>query len=117
MSGRSMTVTWLNLKAFGIYRDVRKLIYMRLDPFDFAMVEAAHFSQREVKLDESLRATVQRSPCARHTCIISSLLGTGWSSGNEAHNHLLSSCWHARAIRSPSPMSWVMKNNGALCVA
>ncbi len=52
MSGRSMTVTWLNLKAFGIYRDVRKLIYMRLDPFDFAMVEAAHFSQREVKLRE-----------------------------------------------------------------
>ena len=34
-----------------MYRDVRKLIYRKLDAFDRALVEQAHMSSRQVKLD------------------------------------------------------------------
>ena len=36
----------------GLYRDVRKLIYAKLDAFDRALVEQAHMSSRAVTLDE-----------------------------------------------------------------
>jgi SAM-dependent methyltransferase len=52
-SGDRMQVSWLHLHALGLYRDLRKLIYIRLNKFDFAVVEAAHFSSRPVKLDEA----------------------------------------------------------------
>ena len=43
--------SWLNLGVHGLYRDVRKLIYSKLDAFDLALVEQAHMSSRKVKLD------------------------------------------------------------------
>ena len=43
--------SWLNLGVHGLYRDVRKLIYKKLDAFDRALVEQAHIINREVKLN------------------------------------------------------------------
>ena len=55
LAGRAGAVapTWLNLGVHGLYRDVRKLIYTKLDAFDRALVEAAHMSNRTVTLDEA----------------------------------------------------------------
>lgn len=44
--------SWLNLASFGLYRDLRKLIYKRLDWVDRVVVEAAHFGSRPVRLGE-----------------------------------------------------------------
>jgi hypothetical protein len=43
--------SWLNLAAFGLYRDLRKLVYSKLDAFDMRLVEAAHLSNKPVTLD------------------------------------------------------------------
>ena len=48
---RAVPPSWLNLARFGLYRDVRKLIYKKLDAFDRALVEEAHMRNRKVKLD------------------------------------------------------------------
>jgi hypothetical protein len=39
---RVIPPTWLNLAQPGLYRDLRKLIYRKLTPFDRVLVEAAH---------------------------------------------------------------------------
>ena len=48
---RTVPPSWLNLAANGLYRDLRKLIYKKLDKFDRKLVEEAHMSSRKVTLD------------------------------------------------------------------
>ena len=52
-SRSSPAPTWLNLAALGLYRDVRVLVYRKLDWFDRALVEQAHLSSKPVTLDLS----------------------------------------------------------------
>ena len=40
--------SWLNLAGLGLYRDLRRLVYSRLDPFDKAVVEAAGFRMSDI---------------------------------------------------------------------
>ena len=53
----SVVPTWLNLGVHGLYRDVRKLIYRKLDAFDRKLLDA-HMSSRKLKLDEVLLQSV-----------------------------------------------------------
>jgi hypothetical protein len=39
---RLVAPSWLNLAQLGLYRDLRKLVYSKLERFDRALVEAAH---------------------------------------------------------------------------
>jgi hypothetical protein len=39
---RLVALSWMNLAQFGLYRDLRKLMYRKLTPFDCVLVEAAH---------------------------------------------------------------------------
>jgi hypothetical protein len=40
--GKRAAPSWLNLAQLGLYRDLRKLVYAKLEPFDRALVEATH---------------------------------------------------------------------------
>jgi hypothetical protein len=42
--------SWLNLAQLGLYRDLRKLVYAKLEAYDRALVKAAHL-HTPVKLD------------------------------------------------------------------
>jgi hypothetical protein len=56
----AVPASWLNLATFGWYRDLRKLIYAKLDRFDRALVVAAHLSNQPVKLNEEFAADCAR---------------------------------------------------------
>jgi hypothetical protein len=43
---KMMIPTWLNLDQYGLYKDVRKLIYKRLNKYDMMSVMLAHNSKR-----------------------------------------------------------------------
>jgi hypothetical protein len=48
-ASEAVAVSWLNLHAHGMYRDLRKLVY---DKYNLVVVKAAHSSIRPVNLDE-----------------------------------------------------------------
>jgi hypothetical protein len=58
LHARAVAPSWLNLAQLGLYRDLRKLVYSKLEPFDRALVRAAHLS-KPVMLDESFAAVCQ----------------------------------------------------------
>ena len=82
--------SWLNLAQFGLYRDLRKLIYAKLEPFDRALVRAAHHI-KPVKLDEHFAAS-----CARRGYL--SLLQWAHEKGCPLSEN---TCSAAAASRSP----------------
>jgi hypothetical protein len=74
-----VTPSWLNLAQLGLYRDLRKLVYKKLEPFDWVMAEAAHL-HKPVKLDNDFARC-----CARrgHLALLQWARENGCSPFNE----------------------------------
>jgi len=66
MSGGPATVSWLNLHVHGIPRDVRKIIYGKLEPVDRMMVEIAHTPVYAFLFCDPAFGLVVSVYCAKH---------------------------------------------------